>query len=164
MPETKTERLRRERQAGLDYLWPYYKRLKQIIESLSEPKADPKNPTYRGRRGLAHQKLLQELPFLIERTAGDAKAEFALAGIMNTLGHLLPLDKEWQTVHVKNFPLKVEQQIILEENAKLEDEGFKKHGRSKEMLRRNPSLQKMLSDVKDPEKYITRTIREKYKK
>ena len=162
MPETITERLRRERQEGLSYLRPYHERLRQTIEGLPEPKPEPEG--FPRKRRLVHHKLLQELPLLINRVAGDAAAEFALAGIMNLLRDLLPLDKDWQSMHVRNFALKEKQRIILEENAKLEDEGFKKHGRSKEMLRRNPSLQKMLSDVKDPEKYITRTIREKYKK
>ena len=159
MPETKTERLRRERQEGLNYLRPYHERLRQKIEALPEPKPEPEG--FPRKRRLAHHKLLIELPLLIERVAGDPEAEFALAGIMNLLRDLLPLDKDWQTVHVKNFALKEKQQIILDENARLENEGFKKHARASEILQRRPRLQKLLSDVKEPERYITRTIREK---
>ena len=162
MPETKTERLRRERQEGLDYLLPNLERLRQTIEALPEPKPEPED--FPGRRQLAHTKILEDLQVVIERVAGDATAEYRLGGIMNLLRKLLPLDKEWQTVHVKNFALKEEHRIILEEIAKLDAEGFKNHGRSKEILRRNPSLQKLLSNRNEPERYITRTIREKYKK
>ena len=125
---------------------------------------DPKRPTYPLRRKQAHQKIREDLERLIEIAAGDTLAEWALAGIMNLLGDLLPLDKDWQSMHVKNFATTEEQQIIWDEDARLEHEGARMYGRAGKILSRNPHLEKLLSDVKDPERYVNDIKRKKYEK
>ena len=159
MPENKAERVRRERKAGLDYLKPYYERLKQTIKALPEPKPKPKD--FPRKRILAHTKLLQELPFLIEIVAGDIQAEFALAGIMELLRDLLPLDKDWQHAHVrKKFRPKEAHNTIREENERLDKEGAPKRGRPKIILKRNPKLKN--ASKGDPVRYICDRLREIY--
>ncbi len=150
---------RRKRKKGLDYLQPRLNRLIQTIESLPEPKVDSKNPTYPLRRKQAHRKIRQDLERLIQIAAGDILDTWALAGIINILRRLLPLDKEWQQVHVKYFARTEKQTIIIEENTKLDAEEFQKWGRSKEILRRSPRLQELTAHRSNPEDYITGIIR-----
>ena len=141
-----------------DYLNETHKRFLKALDQLPEPKPST-SADYFDRRLLFLEGLKKNLEILVKKCPSDPEAEWALGYVINSLRKLLPLEKDWQTTHVKQFKPKKAQKIIWDEKARLDDEGRSSYGRSKEILNRHPELADLIKG--DPLQYINRTIKKK---
>jgi hypothetical protein len=130
-------------------------RLHELLDALPplKPGAVDSN-----NRELLHVALKSAIEGLEKKVVGDYQAAMDLAFVVGTLRKFLPLERDWQTAHVKDFKLKPAQRKIIEEAQRLDAEGFA----GSLIAEITERLEKEIHSA-DPRRYVADTLR-KYKK